>query len=122
MFDSSKEEFVVIHRRQNHGDPFKLLGVWLDTKLTMDVAVSKVVNKAAPKVTALLRARRFHSMADIVSQYKTHFLCLLDGCAGAVFHASSTVLAPLDGVQKRFFRELDISDEDAFREFDLAPL
>ena len=122
IFDGAKEEFAIIHRRHNHGDAFKLLGIWIDTKLTMDVAVDKVVKKISPKVTALLRTRRFHSQAALIAQYKSHILCHLDRCGGAVFHASDTVLLPLDRVQDRFLRELGLSSADAFLQYNLAPV
>lgn len=39
-----------------------------------------------------------------------------------IHFASSSVLAEVDQVQARFVRQLDLSDESAFMEFNLAPL
>ena len=41
---------------------------------------------------------------------------------GAIFHASDSLLQKLDKVQENFLRELKITEEDAYMEFNLAPL
>ena len=122
LFDASKESFKIIHRRDNHGDTFKLLGLWLDTKLIMKDAIDKIVHKASPKLTALLRTRAFHTTSDLFNQYKSHVRCLLEMGSGAFYHASDTVLAPLQGIQRRFLREVGIGEQEAFLKYNVAPL
>ena len=121
-FDAGKEEFVVIHHVFGEGGDFRLLGPVFDPKLRMHRAVQKVVGKARPKLHALLKTRRYYSTRDMVLQYKTHLLCVLEACTPAVYHASDTVLEPLDQVQASFLRELDLSAEEAFLQHNLAPL
>ena len=84
--------------------------------------MSSINKKASPKLTALLRPRPYYSQAALVQSYKSHVLCLLEGSTGALYHASNSVLAPLDAVQTRFLRELGLSPESAFLDNNLAPL
>ncbi|CAE8622387.1 unnamed protein product [Polarella glacialis] len=88
----------------------------------MEAAVTAIVRKAGPKLTALLRTKPYYSTCDMMQAYKSHVLCLLEGATGAVYHASATVLARLDHLQGRFLRELNLAEEDAFLNFNLAPL
>ena len=54
--------------------------------------------------------------------YKCHVLPVLEFPTPAVFHASTGVVELLDKVQKRFLRELQLSEEEALLRFNLAPL
>ena len=55
-------------------------------------------------------------------QYKTHKICVLETGTAAVYHATDSVLAPLDGIQNSFLKELGLSKEVAFLQHNLAPL
>ena len=121
-FDAGKEAFVVLHHLQGEGEDFRLLGPVLDSKLRMHSAVQKVVAKARPKPHALLKTKRYYCTQDLVTQFKTHVLCVLESCTAAVYHATNTTLEPLDGVLTSFLRELDLTASDAFLEYNLAPL
>ena len=88
----------------------------------MDDAVSKVVNAANAKLRALLRAKRFMCLADVVLQYKSQVLPLIEFYTAAIFHASNTILAPLDKIQNRFIAEVGLSEQDAFVKFNVCPL
>ena len=121
-FDLSKEEFRILHPVFGAGATFRFLGPWIDSKLVMDVAVRKVANKARPKRTALLRLRSFYSLPELVAQFKTHILPILEGGSGAICHASTTVLEPLVRVQSGFLNEIGVSHARAFLDFNLAPL
>ena len=92
------------------------------TKLVMDIAVKKLVNKARPKTYALLKTRRFYYTADLVTQFKTHVWSILEGCISAIYHAADTTLAPLDRVQTMFVHSLNLSEADAFLNYNMAPL
>ena len=121
--DPMKESFfMVLHHVSGEGPVFKLLGAVFDAKLVMEAAVTAIVRKAGPKLTALLRTKPYYSTGDMMQAYKSHVLCLLEGATGAVYHASATVLARLDHLQERFLRELNLIEEDAFLNFNLAPL
>ena len=83
-FDPGKEQLVVIHHKDGEGSDFRLLGPVFDTKLQMHSAVTSVVNKARPKTLALLQTRRFYSTWELITQFKTHVLCVLESCTAAV--------------------------------------
>ena len=121
-FDAGKEEFAVVHHQHGEGRDFRLLGPVFDAKLLMHSAVQKLVSKAKPKTQALLKLRRFYSTSDLVYQFKTHVLCVLEGCTAAVYHAATSVLRPLDRVLDSFLEELGLSREEAFLRHNLAPL
>ena len=121
-FDASKEEFRIIPRKHSFGPPFRLLGPTIDTKLIMHAAIDKVVSKAKPKLKALLRCKPFYQISDIIRQYKTHLLPLLESITAAVYHASNTQLRKLDNLQRSFAHHLNISDETLFLNYNLAPL
>ena len=121
-FDPKKEELVVLHHRQGEGPEFRLLGPVFDPKLQMHTAVRKTVNKARPKLQALLHTRRFYSIGGLVKQFKTHLLCVLEAGTAAVYHAADSTLEPLDRVLFTFLRELELSSEEAFLEYNLASL
>ena len=120
-FDPSKEHLVVLHPFENHGAAFKLLGLMVDTDLAMDSAIDSLLSKIRPKITAILRTRGYHSVPDLITQFKTHIWGLMEANMGGIFHATSTRLAKIDHEQDRFLRELGISAEEAFEEFNFAP-
>ena len=88
----------------------------------MESAVDAAATKASAKLRALLRARKYMSLSDVVLQLKAQILCLLEYLAAAVYHASDTVLFGLDRVQARFSREVGLSEADAFLKFSFRPL
>ena len=120
-FDAAKEHFCVLHPTEGEGADFRLLGPVFDCKLTMDSAVAKVVQKARGKLAALLRTQRFYSTEELVAQFKTHVLSVLESCQGAVYHASATTLEPLDRVRNSFVREVGLDSRTAFVQHNLAP-
>ena len=103
------------------GGPAKLLGVEFDNRLLMASAVHKCARKAAWKSKALLRCRRFYSVVDLVMLFKSHILSYIEYRTPGVHFASSSVLLELDDVQSRFVRQIDLSEESAFMNFNLAP-
>ena len=121
-FDPKKEEFAVLHHREGEGPDFRLLGPMFDPKLLMHKAVQKVLGKARPKVQALLQTRRFYSTGDMVRQFKTHILCILESCTAAIYHAADSILEPLDHVLETFVQEVGLTMEQAFLDYNLGPL
>jgi hypothetical protein len=120
-FDPSKEHLVVLHPSDYHGPSFKLLGLMVDTDLAMESAIDLLLTKIRPKIKAILRTRGYHSVSDLIMQFKTHIWGLMEAHMGGIFHATSTRLDKIDHEQDRFLRELGISAEDAFEEFNFAP-
>ena len=50
--------------------------------------IEKVVQKCKPKVKMLLRTRHFFSTKEMMTQFKTHILPMLESITPAVYHAS----------------------------------
>ena len=90
--------------------------------MTMKRECEEVSKRAFTKVRALLKLRRFYTTAQLVQQYKTHVLPVLEFPTPAVYHASDTVLQNLDKVQRYFLRELGLTAEEALLDYKLAPL
>jgi hypothetical protein len=88
----------------------------------MDEAVDAIIQRARPKCKALLRTRSFYNTVDMILQFKTHILGILESNVGGIYHATSTVLAPLDRIATRFVHELNLEVDFAFLHFNLAPL
>jgi hypothetical protein len=122
VFDPTKEHFAVIHHVFGEGDDFKLLGVVFDVKLSMSSAVDAIVQKAGPKLTALLRTRFCYDSEAMIQCYKSHVLCVLEAANSSIYHACDTVLARLDTLQHRFLRRLSLTESEAFVNHNLAPL
>ena len=121
-FDRLKESLHVLHRRYPEGDSFTVLGVLWDLQLKMEAECESVGSRANWKLTTLLRLRRFYSLADLVTLYRTHVLPVLEFPTPAIYHATNTALKLVDQVQKRFLREVGFTAVDALLKFGLAPL
>ena len=61
-------------------------------------------------------------MPELVRLYKSLVLSFIESGTPGYFHASDSVLATIDRVQKRFLREVGLSEVDALVRFRLAPL
>ena len=120
MFDPSKEHVVIIHPLHGEGDDFKFLGVLFDVRLSMDTAVEQILNRIRPKIKALLRTRCFYSAADMLNQFKTHIWRLVEYQNGVICHASASVLARLERIQASFVRDLGLTEEMTFLEFNFG--
>ena len=103
------------------GDVSKHLGARFDCKLLMADEVTKILRMATPKIAAILRCRCFYSTTDLLQQFKNHVWPILDGTAGAIYHASTVHLAKKDRIQVAFLKELGLSEEVALLEFNVAP-
>jgi len=121
-FDASKEHFCIIHRGDPDGEVFRLLGTLIDPKLTMEAEITRIRKKASPKINAILACRHVYTTAGLMQQYKAHVLCILESASAAIYHAAPTHLDTLDGLQRRFLKEIGVTEKDAFLGFNLAPL
>ena len=74
------------------------------------------------KMRALLRVRKFYSVAALIRLYKAHVLPYAERSIPAIFHAPPNSFACLDNVQVNVLNELQVSDKDALCDFNLAPL
>ena len=104
------------------GCPIKLLGIDFDSKLNMRVAVHNCAIRAAWNKKLLLRCRRFYNVVDLMMLFKAHILSYIEYRTAGVHFACSTVLAELDDVQSRFISQLDLGQESAFMNLNMAPL
>ena len=88
----------------------------------MGGALHSLVNEASWKLVSILRAGRHFTTAEMVGLYKSKLLSYIECRTPAIYHACTTHLAPLDQIQKRFLREIGVSELDALVHFKLAPL
>ena len=121
-FDPGKEEFAVLDSCSGCGEPFRLLGPIIDNKLCMDMSVDKIYKRAKPKACRILRARRFYSIAALISQFKAHVWGIIEGFVPAIYHAAPSTLARIDGIQTSFLCALDLNEDDGFLRFGMVPL
>ena len=121
-FDPKKESFHILSSAGGHGGNWELLGVTFDTELRMEDAVASIVNEVRWKVRTLLRCARFHTDRELVNLYKSRVLSFLEYRTPAVYHATCTVLGPLDRVQESFLRNAGVTALEGLMEFNLAPL
>ena len=122
LFDAGKESFHCIHRGRHFGDDFKILGVLFDCQLTMGAAAVEVSREAGWRLKSLLRCRRFYSIGQLVRLYKAQILSFIESRTPALHHAAPSVLDCIDRVQRRFLREIGVSELEALQRFKLAPL
>ena len=120
-FDAGKEHLIVLHPTEFHGESFKLLGCMIDPDLRMHSAIDQVLGRIRPKSTAILRTRAYYDVPNLIQQYKTHIWGLVEGNCGAYFHTASSLLNKIGQVQRRFLSKLDITEQQAFLEFNFAP-
>ena len=122
LFDAGKESIHVIHRTRGEGGNFVILGIEFDTALVMHDAAKSVAIEAGWRLKTLLRTRRFHTRIELMRLYKSQILSYIESRTAGLHHASASVLACIDGVQRRFLREIHVSSLEALRVFKLAPL
>ena len=91
-------------------------------KLSMSEELDRIKGKASPKVSAILSSRWFYNEQGLIQQYKSHVLSLLEFSNASIYHAAESKLDELDAIQHRFLRALDLSRENAFLRYNLAPL
>ena len=111
-----------MHPRNGWGDSFKMLGLKIDIRLCMEEAIAAILQKARPKMRALLRTRGQYNIEDMFLQFKTHILGILESNIGGIYHATNTALMPLDRLQRVFANSLDVDEATAFKRYNLAPL
>ena len=70
----------------------------------------------------MLRPRRFFTITQLVTLYKSHVLSYLESSTGALHHAALTHLQLVDHVQEVLLRELGLTAEGVLINYKLAPL
>ena len=120
-FDPSKEHVVIIHPALGEGDPFKLLGLLVDCKLVMDSGIERILAQARPKIRAIIRTRPHYSVAELITQFKTHIWGIMEIHNGGIFHASNHLINRFDDSQRHFLENLGVDERYAFLEHNFAP-
>ena len=113
---------MIISTVDPFGGPTKLLGIEFDNRLLMNIAVHKCAKKAAWKTKSLLRARRFYNTVDMLMLFKSRVLSFIECMTADIHFASTRVLREADEVQPRFLWQLELTEESALTNFNLAPL
>ena len=116
-FDPTKEHVVVIHPLDGNGEVIKFLGTLIDPQLTMQFCIESILSKIKPKIKAALRTRAFYDIASMVGQFKIHIWSHIEFHYGAILHAAPSSLSRIDDCQRSFVRELNISAEIAYLEY-----
>ena len=104
------------------GANFKILGLNFDCRLTMRDTIEDLVGELRWRIKAIVRVRRYHSVAGMILLYKAKVLSFVEYRTAAIYNACDTAIAPLNRLQEIFLAELGLSSEDALLEFNLAPL
>ena len=86
----------------------------MDVKFLMSSEIQRIRAKVRPKIKALLRTRPYYDMLALVTQFKTHCLCIIEGSTGAIYHAASSHLESLDDLQQGFVHQLRLTEAMAF--------
>ena len=100
----------------------KLLGVVFGTGLFMTEGISSLSSQANWKLRSLLQTRTNFATNEISNLFKSQVLGYIEYRTPAIYHATSTSLAQLDGILGRLLRTFSISDEESLLIFRLAPL
>ena len=120
-FDPSKEYLKIIHPASGLGDNFRLLGTIFDVALSMTPCIEDVLQRVRPKVRALLRLRHLYPLGTMLNQYKAHVWGIAIYSNGVLILAPPCQLRRLDKLQRWYLKELGISDQDAFVQYNFAP-
>ena len=121
QFAPAKKHFCIIHPTQGSGEDFKLLGNLFDRALTMQPCIEGILSKIRPKIRALLRLRHMYSSAAMLGQYKCHIWGLKEYSNGAIIMAAGLQFKRLDSVQRGFLRDINMTDTEAFVNYNFAP-
>ena len=122
VFDPLKESFVLLRRFRALGGDFKLLGITFDPQLLMHKGAREIAVEAGWRLRTILRTRQHFTTPELVRLYKSLVLSYIEAGIPGYFHASPSVLACIDRVQKRFLREVGLTEAEALLDFRLAPL
>ncbi len=82
----------------------------------MALCVQELVSECNSKLSAILKTRRYYGLDKLVQLFKSHVLSYLEYRTSAIYHATESVLAPLDGALTSFLKALDLSEEEAFEQ------
>ena len=88
----------------------------------MTTACLETAAQGHSRARTLLRLAPYYSKGRMLMLYKSQVLSYLEMFTPAIHHANEYSLSSIDGVQLAFLEELDVPQDVAFLEFNLAPL
>ena len=121
-FDADKESFHILHRGRGEGENFTILGTEFDVALNMHDAAHSVSTEAGWRLRTLLRTRRYHSLRQMVNLYKAQVMSYIESRTVGLHHAAPTTLLCVDKVQRKFLRDMGLTEAQALADWNLAPL
>lgn len=121
-FDRSKENVHVLHRFRGEGSNCTILGIENDTSLVMHDAAHGVAVEAGRRLKTVLHTRRFHKLHQTLKLYKSQIFTFIGSRIVGLHHVAPTTLQCIDKKQRRFLREIDVSQFDSDMHLRLAPL
>ena len=77
-FDSTKENFKIIHQTKHEGVPFRLLGVLFGNQLNMERMASEFATQTHARISMILRRRRFYAKELLLRFYKSFVMLYLE--------------------------------------------
>ena len=95
------------------GDDFKIFEVMFDGALNMGAATRAIATEAGWRLQRLLKARRYFTIPEMVHLYKAQILSYVESSTPGVYHAAVSVLSSVDRIQRKFLREVGLSDVQA---------
>ena len=88
----------------------------------MDVAIEAIRNKAMPRLQAIIAAVGELGQKAAILLYKSQVRSVLVCFTPAIYHAEKGFLNRLDEVQNKLFAFLQVTPEEAFLKYNMAPL
>ena len=72
--------------------------------------------QARPKIRAILRTRPHYSVAELITQFKTHIWGIMEVHNGGIVHASNHLMNRFDDSQRHFLGRLGVDERYEFIE------
>ena len=88
----------------------------------MHMAACEVATGADWRLHTLLKVMRFFTTPELVQLYKAHNLAFVECITPGLDHAAPSVLNLIDKGQRRFLRELELTEVEALELYRFAPL
>ena len=121
-FDEDKESMNVVSLQTPSGREFRILGVTIDSRLTMETAVSEVVGACGWKVRSILQMKSYFPMGSRIAHFKAQIVSYIEYRTVALLHVHSELTKRIDDIQRNFLNDLGLTSVTACLEHNLAPL
>ena len=112
----------IVNASIDAGADFRILGITIDSSLTMASAIEELVKDCKWKIRSLLRCQRHFDIAGTVSLFKGRVLPFIEHRTPAIYHAADSLIKRVDSIQRHFLDKLGITEHAALFDYGLAPL